>query len=251
MTRFHILSLFLLSMTSVQASNFTVSFYKCKGDTDVVMMDSATLSCDGSEYCTWGSSAVLSGEFTIQEDLLGSEGEIYSTAEVEAKAFGYKDFFEGDVNICNYTDGEMCPAAGTYAYSIDFSLPAEAKKKWYHRFIKKSYYGKNELKFDFEDIDAKVKCTFKVHADGIKKSKVKKSKSKKSSDDDDDDDDFENITSAAALVLVGAAAVFGINRRRRVATAGLTDEMLQDDRDEATSDFKMMGNKIDGTIMVH
>ena len=188
---------------------------------------------------------------TIQEDLLGSEGEIYSTAEVEAKAFGYKDFFEGDVNICNYTDGEMCPAAGTYAYSIDFSLPAEAKKKWYHRFIKKSYYGKNELKFDFEDIDAKVKCTFKVHADGIKKSKVKKTKSKKSSDDDDDDDDFENITSAAALVLVGAAAVFGINRRRRVATAGLTDEMLQDDRDEATSDFKMMGNKIDGTIMVH
>ena len=87
---------------------------------------------------------------------------------------------------------------------------------------------------------------------GIEKSKFKKTTSKKSSDDDDDDDYVENIaTSATALVLVGAAAVFGINRRRRVVTAGLSDEMLQDDRDEATSDFKMMGNKIDGTIMVH
>lgn len=250
-----ILSLFLLVISCVQASNFTVSFYKCKGDTDVVTMDSATLTCEDSEYCTWGSSAVLTGAFTIQEDLLGSEGEVYSIAEVKTKAFGYKDFFEGDIDICDYVvgslnEGEECPGAGTYSYSLDFNLPEEAKKRWYHKFIKKSYYGKNEIKFDFEDIDAKVKCKFKVHNEGGKTSKVKKGKkSKKSSDDEEYD--TESITGAAAVAVVGLAAAFGIKKRRRVVTAALSDKMLEGGRDEATSDFEMMDNKKDGTIMVH
>lgn len=249
-----ILSLLLLVISCVHASNFTVSFYKCKGDTDVVTMDSATLTCEDSEYCTWGSSAVLSGAFTIQEDLLGSEGEVYSIAEVKTKAFGYKDLFEGDIDICDYAvgslnDGEECPGAGTYSYSLDVTLPEEAKKRWYHKFIKKSYYGKNEIKFDFEDIDAKVKCKFKVHTEGGKTSKGKKRKSKKSSDDEEYD--AENITGVAAVAVVGLAAAFGIKKRRRVVTAALSDKMLEDGRDEATSDFEMMDNKKDGTIMVH
>jgi hypothetical protein len=253
MISFQNLSLLLFSISSVQASNFTVSFYKCKGDTDVVMMDSATLSCEGSEYCTWGSSAVLSGALTIQEDLLGSEGEVYSTAEVKAKAFGYKDFFKGYVDLCEYVDetleeGVECPSKGTYSYSLDFNLPEEAKKRWYHRFIKKSYYGKNELEFDFEDIDTKVECKFKVYADGYDASKVKKTKGKKKKSSYDDEVDAEDITTgAAAVLLLGAAAAFGIKKRRRVVTAALSDKMLQDDRDGATSDFEMMGNKMDNT----
>mmetsp|Transcript_7217 Transcript_7217/g.13713 ORF Transcript_7217/g.13713 Transcript_7217/m.13713 type:complete len:246 (+) Transcript_7217:113-850(+) len=244
MTSFRILSILLLSLSYVQASNFTVALYKCKGDTDVVMLDSATITCDGSEYCTWGSVAQVSGAFTIQEDLESS------VAEVKAKAFGNK-YFDDEIDICNYVQGPTipegltCPAAGTYGYSTEFTLPEEAKKKWYHWFIKKSYYGKNEVKFDFEEIDAKVKCKFKVYAEGSEKKKGKKKKKSKKSSYDDDDEDY--VTSAAALVIVGAAAAFGINKRRRIFTAGgLSDEMNDG---EATSDFEMMGNK-DSTIMV-
>jgi hypothetical protein len=244
MTTFHILSLLLLSISYAKASNFTVALEKCKGDTDVIHLDSLSITCDGSEYCTWGSVADLKGVFTIQFDLESS------IADIKAKAFGYKKKYEG-IDICSYVDNSLnpdvsCPNAGTYSFDIPVTLPEEAKERWYHKFIKKTYYGKNDVKFDFEEIDTDVKCKAKVYAEGSEKKKGKKKKKKKSkSSDDDDDDDY--VTSAAALVLVGAAAAFGINRRRRVETIGSSEGH----DGEATSDFEMMGNNKDNVIMVH
>jgi hypothetical protein len=243
MTNLHLLSIFLLSISCVNASsNFTLALKKCKGDTDIVHLDSATITCDGSDYCSWGDVAQLSGAFTIQFDLESP------VSEVKAKAFGYKEEFE-DIDICDYVvsslDGAECPAAGTYGFSTEVTLPESAKKKWYHIFIKKSKYGKNDVKFDFEDI-ADVKCKFKVYAEGYEKKKGKKKGKKSKKDDDDDDDEYDYVNYAAAIGFIGAAAAFGIKKRRRVVTGG-SDEFHDG---EATSNFEMMGNK-DNIIMVH
>mmetsp|Transcript_7222 Transcript_7222/g.13718 ORF Transcript_7222/g.13718 Transcript_7222/m.13718 type:complete len:241 (+) Transcript_7222:113-835(+) len=240
MTSFRILSILLLSLSYVQASNFTVALYKCKGDTDVVMLDSATITCDGSEYCTWGSVAQVSGAFTIQEDLESS------VAEVKAKAFGNK-YFDDEIDICNYVQGPTipegltCPAAGTYGYSTEITLPVDPKEKWYNKFLYKTY-GKKEVKFDFEEIDAKVKCKIYMYMEGsTEKEKKGKKKSKKSSYDDDDED---YVTAGAALVIVGAAAAFGINKRRRIVTG--SGALLGED--QIGSNFEMMGNKNNAVV---
>jgi hypothetical protein len=237
-----ILSFFLLSISYVNATNFTIALNSCKGDTDVVTLDSVTIDCDGSEYCTWGSVAQLTGAFTIQFGLDSS------VAEVKAKGFGYKNLFSDDmeINICDYVDSslnpdDVCPAAGTYGFSTEITLPEDPKEKWYSKFLYKTY-GKKTVKFDFDDI-ADVKCKFDIYMDGStkKEKKGKKKKKKKKSSDDEDYDDY--MTSAAALLFVGAAAAFGVNRRRRVATN--SGALLEG---EVGSNFEMMGSKNNAVV---
>mmetsp|Transcript_7219 Transcript_7219/g.13715 ORF Transcript_7219/g.13715 Transcript_7219/m.13715 type:complete len:241 (+) Transcript_7219:155-877(+) len=234
------LALSLLSISYVNATNFTIALKECSGDIDVVTLDSVALDCEGSEYCTWGSVAQVSGAFTIVEDLESS------VAEVKAKAFGNK-YFDDEIDICNYVQGPTipegltCPAAGTYGYSTEITLPVDPKEKWYNKFLYKTY-GKKEVKFDFEEIDAKVKCKIYMYMEGsTEKEKKGKKKSKKSSYDDDDED---YVTAGAALVIVGAAAAFGINKRRRIVTG--SGALLGED--QIGSNFEMMGNKNNAVV---
>jgi hypothetical protein len=229
----HILSLFLLSISCVNATNFTIALKSCKGDTDVVTLDSVSITCDGSEYCTLGSEAEVSGAFTIQYELESS------VADVKAKYFGYKKEYD-DVDICSFAgealeEGVSCPGAGTYSFNIPVTLPEVVKDKWYTKFLDKTY-GKKEVEFDFDEIGADVKCKFYIFTEGSTEKEKKGKKKKKSSDD-------EYVTSAAALLFVGAAAAFGINRRRRIATG--SGSLLGD---EIGSNFEMMGNKNNAVV---
>lgn len=182
----------------------------------------------------------MTGAFTIQFDLDSS------VAEVKAKGFGYKNLFNDDmeINICDYVDSSLnpdnvCPAAGTYGFSTEVTLPEDPKEKWYSKFLYKTY-GKKTVKFDFDDI-ADIKCKFDMYMEGSTKKEKKGKKKKKKSSDDEDYDDY--MTSAAALLFVGAAAAFGVNRRRRVATS--SGALLDG---EVGSNFEMMGNKNNAVV---
>lgn len=221
----NILSLFFLCIPFVKATNFTVVYKRSQGDTSFVKMDSATVTCDGSSYCTWGSTAQVSGVFTIGTNLSSS------TSEIITRGFGYRNTTYDEVDICDYVDsslyGSECPAAGTYGFSTEVTIPEGVKESWYTSFLENTF-GKFELKFIFEDDDASVKCIFRLFTENSRRNR--------------------NRMNAGALLFVGAAAAaFGAKKRRRIVTAG-SEELLDG---EVSSNFEMMDTKHQTTIPMY
>jgi hypothetical protein len=159
----------------------------------------------------------VSGVFTIVSDLSSS------TSDIVTRGFGYRNATYEEVDICDYVnsslDGAECPAAGTYSFSTEVTFPEGVEDNWYMSFIENTF-GKYEIKFDFEEDDASVKCFFRIFTEDNKR--------------------YNNNVNAGALLFVGAAATaFGITKRRRIATG--SEDLLG--RGAISSDFEMMDTK--------
>mmetsp|Transcript_4817 Transcript_4817/g.9186 ORF Transcript_4817/g.9186 Transcript_4817/m.9186 type:complete len:226 (+) Transcript_4817:109-786(+) len=219
-----ILSLFFLFISCVNANNFTVVYKRCKGDTDVIKVDSATVTCDDSAYCTWGSVAQVSGVFTILEDLTSS------TADIVTRGFGYRNDTYEEVDICDYVessfDGAECPDAGTYSFSTQATFPSDVHESWYSSFLENTF-GKYEFKLSFEEDDIFVKCIFRLFTENSKRNR--------------------NNVNAGALIFVGVvAAAFGVTKRRRTIVSTSSEALL--DGDVVSSNFEMMDRSTNGVV---
>jgi hypothetical protein len=216
MNTINILSLFLLCISHVNATAFTVVYKRSKGDNHVINMDSASITCDGSSYCTWGSEAQVTGQFTIYSDLTSP------TADVITRGFGFRNKTHDELDICDYVDsslsGTECPAAGTYTFSTQVTFPSDIKESWYNVFVENTF-GKYEVKFTFQDEGIWVKFIFRLFTENSRRNR--------------------NRVSAGAILAVGVAAAFGYKKRRRIVT---DPQHLLDDG-EASSNFEMMNSQ--------
>lgn len=221
----------LLTVTAVQAgssSSFSVSLDSCSGSTDTFTIDSASLDCSINSYgyCYWGGQAGFTGYFSLGSKLDSS------VANVTAYAFGAK-VFDGQTNICKkgqyksgsikkFTskNGRYCPAAGTYKYLTNVTLPKNPNS-WAAVFGSGSVSSNGTIAFVFQDGES-TSCTMSI---------VVSNKSSSSS--------ATNMVSGAILLLVFVGV--GSSRRRRRTIAMIDTETLQQhDSTTPQADFEMM-----------
>jgi hypothetical protein len=216
----------LLTLTAVKAgssSSFSVSLDSCSGSTDTFTIDSTVLDCSKNSYgyCYWGGQAGFKGSFSLGSRLDSS------VANVTAYAFGAK-VFDGQTNICKkgqyrsgsikkYTSkkGQYCPAAGTYVYSTNITLPKNPNS-WAARFGSGSVSSNGTIAFVFSDGES-TSCTVSI---------VVTNKSSSST----------NVVSGAVLLLV----FVGVGSRRRRTIAMMDAQTLHHDSTTPQADFEMM-----------
>jgi hypothetical protein len=234
---YQLLSTFILSLLTLAAvqagssTSFSVSLDSCSGSTDTFTLDSTSLDCSVNSYgyCYWGGQAGFKGSFSLGSRLDSS------AANVTAYAFGAK-VFDGQTNICKkgqyksgsikkYTSkkGQYCPAAGTYVYKTNVTLPKNPNS-WAARFGSGSVSSNGTIAFDFED-GSSTSCTLSIAVTN-----------KNSSSN-------TNKVSGAVLVLVFVG--MGTRRRRRRTIAMIDAEALQSDHNvdyesNPQADFEMM-----------
>jgi hypothetical protein len=220
----------LLTVTAVQAgsssSSFSVSLDSCSGSTDTFTIDSASLDCSINSYgyCYWGGQAGFKGYFSLGSKLDSS------VANVTAYAFGAK-VFDGQTNICKkgqyksgsikkFTskNGRYCPAAGTYKYLTNVTLPKNPNS-WAAVFGSGSVSSNGTVAFVFQDGES-TSCTMSI---------VVTNKSSSST----------NMVSGAILLLV-FVGVGSTSRRRRRTIAMIDADTLHHDSTTPQGDFEMM-----------
>ena len=135
-----------------QAAEFTVTFGKCNGSTEVLDITDAVFTCDGS--CTWGSTATVAATVEIGETFAD-----YDEPYVTASLMGY-EFLSETMDVCEYAGIEDCQAvAGNYTIETDLTVP-DGSDHWASS-IANAAFGTAEAKIDFGN-DVEIVCSANV-----------------------------------------------------------------------------------------
>jgi hypothetical protein len=152
-----LLTIFICSQDVFAGDQYiSVNLKKCTGDTSVFKVESVSLSCNDGP-CDWGSSATLSGNYTI-----GNEN-ITQTPVVSASIWGV-NLFNDTVDICDdgkvsNAEGDVCPDAASYEYIVETDIPGFS---WLNPLMSWFSIGVSTT-FDFGDASVTCELQAKVN----------------------------------------------------------------------------------------
>lgn len=143
-----------------QAVEFTVTFNKCNGSTEVLDISDALFTCDG--LCTWGSTATVAAEVELGEDFANYYGADV-TASLKAASFKAYEFLnEENMDLCEYAGVEDCQAAagaGTFNFETELTIP-DGSDHWISS-VANGLFGTAEATIDFGN-DRVIVCSANV-----------------------------------------------------------------------------------------
>lgn len=238
----------------------TVSLDSCSSSSSFTLND-ASIVCAGSSsgsytnLCSWGSSAFVTGNYTIGDDGLLTQNpsltvnawgaKVYSSSSGTSSSSNYNAYYddstedEGSINLCNgvtstsSSSSSSCPAAGTYNFLTNVTLPAARTFSVFSSGFRETA-AVNFIFDDGSDDYENVMCSFTVQSRNYS---------------------YSSTNSVAFVLVLGAAYCM---KKRRYATGisngdgtiigdnwywndnASNEDVVLDDDDARSTHFEMM-----------
>lgn len=142
-----------------QAVEFTVTFNKCVGSTEVLDVTQAVFTCDG--LCTWGSTATVAAEVALGDDFANYYGADVTASLKAGSLKAYEFMNEENVDLCEYAGIENCQDGGAGTYNIETELTIPDGSGHWASSIANAVFGTAEATIDFGN-DRVIVCSANV-----------------------------------------------------------------------------------------